>query len=412
MKTINITVSDRHTPFGAIRLGRRGETEATQIIFDVSSLIATYGDGSAVLLAKRPVDTAAYPVTVEQDGNTVTWIVSDADTSYKGQGEAELFWYVGDALAKSIVFTTHIDRDIGATTEEAPDAYQSWVDSLTALGAVTQQNAQDAAASAAEITGMTAEATTLAAGAAATASYADGVLTFGIPKGDTGSTGPAGPQGEQGPKGDTGDQGPQGETGATGATGPQGPKGDTGDTGPQGETGPQGPKGDTGEQGPQGATGPQGPKGDTGETGATGPQGPKGDTGDTGPQGAAGPAGPGVPTGGTAGQFLVKSSATDYDAAWVTENEEVTIATAGAVTQALDAGKIYHFTGAVSSLTLTLNAAATGQIAQYHFDFDSGSTAATVTLSGVTWPDGSFTPEASKHYEVDILNGYAVVMAW
>ena len=90
---------------------------------------------------------------------------------------------------------------------------------------------------------------------------------------------------------------------------------------------------------------------------------------------------------------------------------EVTISTAGAITQALDAGKIYHFTGAVSSLTLTLNAAS-GQPAQYHFDFDSGSTAATVSITGVTWPDGSFTPEASKHYEVDILNGYAVVMAW
>ena len=49
---------------------------------------------------------------------------------------------------------------------------------------------------------------TLPAGSSATASYSDGVLTLGIPKGDTGATGPQGPQG---------------------ATGPQGPKGDTGD---------------------------------------------------------------------------------------------------------------------------------------------------------------------------------------
>jgi hypothetical protein len=90
---------------------------------------------------------------------------------------------------------------------------------------------------------------------------------------------------------------------------------------------------------------------------------------------------------------------------------EVTVSTAGAVTQALDAGKIYHFTGAVTSLSLTLNAAS-GRLAQYHFDFDSGSTAATVTLTGVTWPDGSFTPEANKHYEVDILNGYGVYLSW
>ena len=92
---------------------------------------------------------------------------------------------------------------------------------------------------------------------------------------------------------------------------------------------------------------------------------------------------------------------------------EVTVSTAGAVTQALDPGKLYHFTGALSSLTLTFNAAATGQIAQYHFDFDSGSTAPTVTLPAtVTMQGGTFTPEASKHYEVDILNGYGVYVAW
>jgi hypothetical protein len=91
---------------------------------------------------------------------------------------------------------------------------------------------------------------------------------------------------------------------------------------------------------------------------------------------------------------------------------EVTISTAGAVSQALDAGKIYHFTGAVSSISLTLNAAASGQLAQYHFDFESGSTAATVTLTGITWPSGTFTPEANKRYEIDILNGYAVVASW
>lgn len=91
---------------------------------------------------------------------------------------------------------------------------------------------------------------------------------------------------------------------------------------------------------------------------------------------------------------------------------EVTVATDGAVTQALDAGKLYHFTGTLTALTITLNAAASGQIAQYHFDFDSGSTAPTLTLPNtVTMPDG-FTVEANTHYEIDILNGYGVVSAW
>lgn len=105
----------------------------------------------------------------------------------------------------------------------------------------------------------------------------------------------------------------------------------------------------------------------------------------------------------------IPSTAADVGAAPAVT--EVTISTAGAVSQSLDAGKIYHFTGAVSSLTLTLSAAS-GQPAQYHFDFESGSTAATVTITGVSWAGGSFTPEASKRYECDILNGYGVWLAW
>lgn len=46
--------------------------------------------------------------------------------------------------------------------------------------------------------------------------------------------------------------------------------------------------------------------------------GEKGDTGDQGDDGPAGPTGPGVPAGGTAGQFLTKSSSTDYASQWVT----------------------------------------------------------------------------------------------
>lgn len=91
---------------------------------------------------------------------------------------------------------------------------------------------------------------------------------------------------------------------------------------------------------------------------------------------------------------------------------EVTVSTAGAVTQALDAEKIYHFTGAVTALTITLNEAATGQLAHYHLDFNSGSTAATLTLPNtVTMPSG-FTVEASKHYEINILNNFGAVMSW
>ena len=91
---------------------------------------------------------------------------------------------------------------------------------------------------------------------------------------------------------------------------------------------------------------------------------------------------------------------------------EVTVSTAGAVTQALDPEKIYHFTGALTALTITLDAPAAGQLAHYRFDFDSGSTAPTVTIPNTVAMPGGFTVEASRHYEIDILNGYGAVMAW
>jgi hypothetical protein len=91
---------------------------------------------------------------------------------------------------------------------------------------------------------------------------------------------------------------------------------------------------------------------------------------------------------------------------------EVTVADDGAVTQALDAGKLYHFTGALTALTITLNAPASGDLAEYHFDFLSGSAAPTLTMPNtVTMPD-SFTVEANKRYEVDVLNGYGAVVSW
>ena len=62
-----------------------------------------------------------------------------------------------------------------------------------------------------------------------------------------------------------------------------------------------------GPKGPQGPAGPQGPVGPVGPVGAEGPQGEPG---------APGEDGAGVPDGGTAGQVLVKASATNKDTTW------------------------------------------------------------------------------------------------
>lgn len=91
---------------------------------------------------------------------------------------------------------------------------------------------------------------------------------------------------------------------------------------------------------------------------------------------------------------------------------EQTVEDDGDVTQVLFPNILCHFTGTLTSLTITLNTPVSGELAQYHFDFLSGSTAPTLTLPNtVTMPD-SFTVEANKRYEVDVLNNYGAVMAW
>lgn len=193
-----------------IVIGRRTTYDTLQVVFDLSYLAETYGSGAAVLVVKRSQDTTAYPATITQDGNTLTWTISEADTYYVGAGECELMWYVNNGLAKTIIYPVVVMRDILQTAEEPPDAYENWVESLTALGAGTQQHALDAAQSATdaeaaqtaaeaaadraedaleEFTTPTASATSLAPEAQATAAYSSGHFTFGIPRGAQGATG-------------------------------------------------------------------------------------------------------------------------------------------------------------------------------------------------------------------------------
>lgn len=63
IKVINISVlTDK-----IIRLGRRGEGNVRQIVFDCTCFEETYGSGTAQLLHWRRGDEAPYPVLIEQN---------------------------------------------------------------------------------------------------------------------------------------------------------------------------------------------------------------------------------------------------------------------------------------------------------------------------------------------------------
>lgn len=152
----NVTVNNC-TPV-TIALGMRGTYNTREVVFDLTYLVNVYGSGTAVLLLKRSQDSSAYPAVVSQEGNTLTWTVSEADTYYYGAGECQLMWYTDGGLAKTIVYPTFVTRDISQTTEDPPDTYESWVETLTELGAQTQQNAEDAQAASQAIQNMSVEA--------------------------------------------------------------------------------------------------------------------------------------------------------------------------------------------------------------------------------------------------------------
>ena len=153
-----------------IDLGRQGENLARTIEIDISAWRAEYGEGTVQLLHQRQGDSTPYPAAVEQVGDVVRWAITSADTARVGYGAAQLLFYAGDVLAKQCIYRTYVSPSLGQSAGEPPEAQQPWVERVLA--------------EAAKVTGMTARAVELPAGAAPTADYADGVLTIGIPLGD------------------------------------------------------------------------------------------------------------------------------------------------------------------------------------------------------------------------------------
>lgn len=136
------------TDSGAILpLGRQGEHGVRQVRFDLSYLIETFGEGTAILVHQRSQDLAPYIVSAVQDGDRLEWTVTDSDTAYKGLGKAEIRWTVGDNLAKTVTYKTSVQRSLTEQTE-IPEPLESWYDQMLEQIGNSQEYAQQAAQSA------------------------------------------------------------------------------------------------------------------------------------------------------------------------------------------------------------------------------------------------------------------------
>lgn len=168
MNIINLSVpagvSSPVAECGAVMIGYVGEGGVTQVVLDFSAWAEAYGDGVVTLGVQRSGDATWYPVVLNVDGTSAAWLVSKTDTDVEGMGVARFAYTVGGAEKRSAVWRFFVDRGLQSPEGDAPDPYESWVETLTELGAETLQNAQDAQQAAED-----AEAAQTAAEAAQTA---------------------------------------------------------------------------------------------------------------------------------------------------------------------------------------------------------------------------------------------------
>ena len=133
---------------GTIFLGRVGENEARDIVFDITGLVERYGEGTCNLIHQRIGDDKPYPVAVTQTSENVVWTVKDVDVAKPGCGKCELIYMVNNVVAKSYIYTTVAEESMGDPTEEIPEVGSYWLDNVLQYSADAKESAQQAAQSA------------------------------------------------------------------------------------------------------------------------------------------------------------------------------------------------------------------------------------------------------------------------
>lgn len=141
MGTLRINASYNYkSPIG---IGRKDEKQVTAIEFDLQDWIRTYGSGSVTLTVRRKKDRDPYPVPLQIHDGIAVWNISDTDTEYNGNGEAQLTYYANGKVKKSIIYAIHCKESMEAGGT-APDPYVSWLEVLQQYTADTSGNAQTA----------------------------------------------------------------------------------------------------------------------------------------------------------------------------------------------------------------------------------------------------------------------------
>ena len=123
MNTINVDLSTGEAL--NLPIGRQGENNVTQVIFDFSALKTEFGSGTLSLSVKRPKEYIPYAQTMTVSGTNATWLVNETDTGNFGCGEIQLTYTVSGKVAKTVIYKYTVLRSIGADGEY-PIPGQTW----------------------------------------------------------------------------------------------------------------------------------------------------------------------------------------------------------------------------------------------------------------------------------------------
>jgi hypothetical protein len=132
-----------------VRLGRRDENLARCILFDISRWEELYGEGTVQLIHQRCGDEYPYPCVITTQNGMVEWEIGVVDVALVGVGRAELQYFVGEQLAKSVVYATETMQALDTTAPIPPDPPEAgWVAQVLAAGTQASVSAKEARESA------------------------------------------------------------------------------------------------------------------------------------------------------------------------------------------------------------------------------------------------------------------------
>lgn len=188
MITINAAFGQEEKVLGT--LGRIGENETRQIVFDCSDILTEYPGAEIVCVMQRHCDRIAYLADAVLAGNVLTVTLTDADVSASGDLRIELRALTDGKIRKSAVYMGQV---VSSLRGEQDKPGNPTADVLNRID-MTISRAEESIAE--------------ADAAAKSAQTVADIVQAKLDNGDF--------VGAKGDKGDTGAQGPQGEKGADG----------------------------------------------------------------------------------------------------------------------------------------------------------------------------------------------------